>query len=169
MDAKHFRELKNTLDGEMKRLQGKGLGVNTKKAEVIDKEEEEMLWSSGILGDHSHQALLNTIFFMCGLFFALLSDTEHHSLQLSLVQIKIEETSTAVPCLLHSENVSKNHQGGLKYQHVNPKEVRHFADQDKPSRCFVQLFRLYLSKLHPNSLKSAFYFKPLTKWSQASI
>lgn len=50
----------------MKRLQGKGLGVNKKQAEVIEKEEEEMLWSSGVLGDHSlAQALLNTIFYMC--------------------------------------------------------------------------------------------------------
>ena len=62
-DTEHFRG---------KRLQGKGLGVNIKKAEVLDEEEEEMLWSSsGVLGDHSPQALLNTIFFMCDLFFAL--------------------------------------------------------------------------------------------------
>ena len=95
----------------MKRLQGKGLGVNTKKAEVIDEEEEEMLWSSGVLGDHSPQALLNTIFFMCCLFFAVRSGTEHHSFQLSLwlslAQIKIKETSSAVPCLLYREDVSK--------------------------------------------------------------
>ena len=91
----------------MKRPQGKGLGVNTKKAEVIDEEEEEMLWSSGVLGDHSPQALLNIIFFMCCLFFAVRSGTEHRSLRLSLAQIKIEETSSAVPCLLYCEDVSK--------------------------------------------------------------
>ena len=153
----------------MKRLQGKGLGVNTKKAEVLDEEKEEMLWSSGLLGDHSPQALLNTIFFMCGLFFALRSGTEHRSLRLSPAQINIEETSSAVPCLLYREDLSKNHQGGLKYRHVKPKEVRHFANQDKPSRCFVRLFRLYLTKLNHDSPKSAFYFKPLTKWSQTGI
>ena len=67
------------------------------------------------------------------------------------------------------EDLSKNHQGGLKYHHVKPKEVRHFANQDKPSRCFIRLFRLYLTKLHPDSPKSAFYFKPLTEWSQTGI
>ena len=71
-----------------------------KKAEVLDEEEEEMLWSSRVLGDHSPQALLNTIFFMCGLFFALRSGTEHCSLRLSPAQINIEETSSAVPRLL---------------------------------------------------------------------
>ena len=93
--AEHFRG---------KRLQGKGLGVNIKKAEVLDEEEEEMLWSSGVLGDHSSQALLNAIFFMCGLFFALRGGTEHHSLRLSPAQINIQETSSAVPCLLYRED-----------------------------------------------------------------
>ena len=77
-----------------------------KRAEVLDEEDKEMLWSSSrVLGDHSPQALLNTIFFMCGLFFALKSGTENRSLRLSLAQINIEETSSAVPCLLYHEDL----------------------------------------------------------------
>ena len=128
-DAQNFRDLKKTLDGEIKRLQGKGLGINSKKAEVIDEDEEEILWSSGILGDDCPQAWLNTIFYMCGLCFALRSGTEHRSLRVSPSQIQIAETSSAIAYLVYWEDVSKNHQGGLKYRHVKPKEVKHFATQ----------------------------------------
>lgn len=49
------------LDAEMKRLQSSSLGSTRRQAEPLTKEEEEMLWKK-ILGDHSSQSLLNTIF-----------------------------------------------------------------------------------------------------------
>ena len=60
-----------TLDGEMKRLETKGLETSKKKAECIETNDEEILWSKGILGDKTPEALLNNIFFMNGMYFAL--------------------------------------------------------------------------------------------------
>ena len=34
-----------------------------------------------------------------------------------------------------------------------------------PSRCFIRIFKLYLSKLDVHAPQSAFYYKPLQKWS----
>lgn len=56
-----FSELKLSLDAEMKRIGGLGIGTKRMKAEVISVEQEERLWSSGVLGDKSPQILLNTI------------------------------------------------------------------------------------------------------------
>ena len=65
-----FACFRMTLDSEMKRLCKLGKGSVKKQAEPIKVTEEEELWSRGILGDHSPQALLNTVFYMNGLFFA---------------------------------------------------------------------------------------------------
>ena len=64
-----FSELQKTLDSEMKRLRSRGLGCNPKKADPISVEEEELLWSTGALGESSPQTLVDTMVYMCGLFF----------------------------------------------------------------------------------------------------
>ena len=71
----------------MKRLKSKGLSTSKKREECIDEEDEETLWSKGILGDHSPQALLSTVFFMNGLYLALRSGQEHRQLRQSPCQI----------------------------------------------------------------------------------
>jgi len=61
----------------MKKLQGKGVGVNRKQAEPILPEEEKQMWKTGVLGAHTPQSLLDTMVYMCGLYFALRSGQEH--------------------------------------------------------------------------------------------
>ena len=68
-----FAGLRSSLDGEMKRLQSKGLGSTHKLAEPFTMEEEDILWGKNILGDHSPETLLNTMVYMNGLYFALRS------------------------------------------------------------------------------------------------
>ncbi len=75
---KEFANFRKTLDGEMKRIRSTGDGTSRRgQAEIITPEEEETLWTSGTLGDHSPCSLLNTIFFMTGMYFALRSGQEH--------------------------------------------------------------------------------------------
>ena len=65
LTSSDFTEFCATLDTEMKRLQALGVGSKKKQAEPLT-EEEEILWQKGLLGDHSPQALLNTMVFMNG-------------------------------------------------------------------------------------------------------
>ena len=53
-----YTQFRQTLDSEMKRLQGKGLGSSCKQADPLTEQVEEILWQKGYLGDHSPQVLV---------------------------------------------------------------------------------------------------------------
>ena len=71
----------------MKRLRAKGLGSAPKRAEPITHDDEEKMWSQGVLGDSSPKQLVETIIYMCGLYFAMRSKTEHYNLRNGDIEI----------------------------------------------------------------------------------
>ena len=75
-----FGNFRKTLNGEMKRLTETGKDTIKKQVEALTDKDEELLWSKGFLGDHSPKSILNTIFYICGLYFALCSGGQHRSL-----------------------------------------------------------------------------------------
>lgn len=138
----------------MKKLQGKGVGVNRKQAEPILLEEKEQLWKMGVLGAHTPQSLLNTMVYMCGLYFALCSGQEHRNLQLS------QKPPGGVPYIEYTENVSKSRPGGLKHRKIEPKKVKLHANYQRSEKCFVQLFKAYCAHRPPKAEHDSFYLTP---------
>ncbi len=157
---KEFAKFRTVLDSEMKRLQGAGIGTAHKKADPITFEEEELLWSKGILGGDTPISLLNTMFYMNGLYFALRGGKEHRNLRYDPPQIHLVELPGARPFLEYREDISKNHPGGLKGRKIKPKIVVHHSNVEKPERCFV---RLYNGLCPRNRPKHAYYLQPLQK------
>ena len=155
-----FAPFQATLDGEMKCLQSVGLGSKKRQAEVITEEEEEKLWSTGQLGDSSPQQLLNTILYYCGLYFALGSGKEHRQLRRSPPQIELFERPAERAYLRYSEDVSKNHPGGLKGRNIKPKVVYHHANTSNPQCCFVRLYKHYMELCPPDAPANSFYLHP---------
>ena len=144
----------------MKRLQGKGVGSRKRQAEPLTEEEEEALWSKEVLGDHSPEALLNTMIFMNGLYFALRSGKEHRDIRFHESQISLKERDGERSFLEYVEDGSKNRPGGLKGRHIGQKVVRHYQNNSDPSRW---LFTLYRRHCPPNPKRNSFYLKPLKK------
>ena len=66
-----FSGFQKTLDSEMKRLTSIGIGVKRKQAEPISEIEENILWEKNLLGDHTPQALLDTMVYLCGIYTSL--------------------------------------------------------------------------------------------------
>lgn len=157
-----FGEFKSTLDAEMKRLQSQGIGSKKRQAEPLTEEEEERLWETKQLGAHSPQCLVNTILFMCGMYFALRSGHEHRALRFNPSQIELVEREGERAYLKYTEDLSKNNPGGLKGRKNKCKVVIHHENISDPQRCFVNLFKLYQSKCPPNRPRDAFYLKPLS-------
>ena len=74
---------------------------------------EERLWDLGLLGDHTPQLLLDTLFYYTGLYFALRGGEEHRRLRHDPAQIKLFEPVTGDSYLEYTEDISKTNQGGL--------------------------------------------------------
>ena len=155
-----FRFLKGVLDSKMKQLRSHGNGTTKKHAEPISTEEEEILWGKQLLSDKDPQTLLNTMVWMCGMFFALRSGQEHRSLRSA--QIELFEPPGQMPYVVYHEDVSKNNPGGINHRKVQPKQVVHYANSD-PARCFVRLYKLYCSNCPKDRPKDVFYLTPRAK------
>jgi hypothetical protein len=122
---------------------------------VITGEEEELLWSSGQLGDSTPQQLLDTMVFCCGLHFSLRSGKEHRQLQRTPCQIQLEEKQ-GQEYLVYREDVSKNHPGGLRGCNIKPKFVQNTTN---PQRCFVRQFKNYQALCSPDAPAHSFYLR----------
>ena len=158
-----FADLKSSLDAEMKKIQASGKGSIKKQAEPLSLEEEELLWEKKLLGDHSPEALLNTIVFMNGLYFALRSGNEHRDLRHNPCQIQLFEPPGERAYLRYTEDTSKNRLGGLKGRKLKPKVVVHYSSPENPQRCFVELFKKYNNLCPQDRPSDAFYLSPLAK------
>ena len=80
LDDNVYSKLKSVLDAKMKSLSKQGLGIDKKQADVISVEQEEILWSTGILGSDKPQQLLNTMVYLIELNFPLRAGQEHRNL-----------------------------------------------------------------------------------------
>ena len=61
----------------------------------------------------------------------------------------------------YPEDISKNHQDGLKGRNQTPKLVKQFANLENPERCFVKLFKLYRQRCPVKHCDDAFYLTSL--------
>ena len=77
-----FSGFKCTIDVKMKELQASGKYM-PKKAQPITIEHKDILWEKGLLGDHSPQALSDTLVFYISMCFAMRSGEEHPRLATS--------------------------------------------------------------------------------------
>ena len=102
-----------------------------------------MLWETRQLGDHCPQALVNdTMLYMCGTYFALRLGQEHWALRFVPSQIELVKRDRERAFLRYTEDVLKNHQGGLKGRKNKAKIITHHENLDDSSRCFVTITRV---------------------------
>ena len=124
-----FCFLRDALDAMMKESASDGLGLTKKQGEVITLDEEEQLWSKGVLGDSKPQQLLDTIVYLFGIHFALRGGSEHPRLRSenSLI-VKGKDKRTGLEYLEYREDISKTNAGGLKDRKIQGKITRAYEN-----------------------------------------
>ena len=152
-----FGDFRRTLDAEMKRLHGMGLGTTSKQAEPITPDEEALLWSSEQFGTHNAQALVNTVYFYNSKVFGLRSYDEHRNLKRAQFTKKVDELGRVY--LEYVDHGSKTNRGGLKTMKVDNKVIRQYEDASDEEHCVVNIFVKYL--LYLPSEVDYFYCRPL--------
>ena len=161
MNDKEFIELRNVLDTLFRKLHSEGVGTSSKKTPVLGDDDEEQLWTSGVLDPETPQGLLNCVFFLNGKNFCLRGGVEHHQLKLSQFKrevVKIEGHHKVR--YTYTEYVSKNRVGGLK-QLKQQNKIVHQYESDDLHRCHVLLLDKYISKLPEEAKrKDLFYVRP---------
>ena len=164
MSDPEFFMIPKLIDSSLK-LVNRELGpfITKKSCDVISSEIENTLWQKHFLGHTTPTLLLNTVFYLIGLNFALRAIQEHHRLTTENFELKCINNQE---CLIYRENTTKNNQGGLKDLNRKRKEVTAFPNYENPDRCLVHLFKLYMSK-RPSAI-SAFYLRPNANWKSST-
>ena len=159
-----FLPLRNTLDTRMKELSEQGITAPRRQAEVITYEEEEKMWSDGILGEDTPKQLGNTVLYLLGLHLALRAGSEHYRLRYVNSQIVITTNKDGRRYLRYHEDSSKAAQGGLKHRKIQPKIVDAYDNPSNPARCIVRLYEKYTEQRpNPEKCSPALYLRTLVK------
>ena len=134
------------------------MGASIKHAPVV-RLEEELLWSTGTIGDHSPLALQRAVFYYCGEVFCLRGGQEQRGLKLSQLQRSTEGDG----CYWYVENGSKNISGTDTT--IGNKIVPVYAlPAEKRPRCLAYLLDTYITKIPPQAKKrDIFYVRPVSK------
>ena len=139
-----FRDIHHACDSVYRNLRQQGVGTQVRHAEVITADEENVLWSSGVIGTDTPVSLQRAVFYYVGKRFCIRGGEEQRRLGPSQFH-----RSYNPDCYTYVEHGSKNRSGGLKQLSLENKSVPCPAVTESIPRCFVYLFDKYLSKLPP--------------------
>ena len=114
----HFKSLHNSCHSEFQSLHEDGIGTERKSTNLITKEVEDTLCSSGVLNTKTPDGLQKALFYYLGKVCCLCGGEEQHNLKLSqFTHLHNPER------YVYMEHDSKNQYGGFYQLHVENKVV----------------------------------------------
>ena len=75
-----FSNSRKVLEGKARLLRQEGFGNRPNAAKALTSQDEELLWSKGVLGSHSPQSLIQTMWFLLTQHFGLRGCQEQHDM-----------------------------------------------------------------------------------------
>jgi len=144
---REFLSSRKVLEGKARKLRNEGKGKLPNKSRSLTREEEEVLWECGQLGNSSPRSLLYTMWWLLSQHLGLRGCQEHYTMNVEDFTLNKDDNGNEF--ITFAEGPTKTRQGGLRLQ---PRSVlpKMFATGD--SRCPVALFKSYLAK-RPEDLK----------------
>jgi len=151
-----FVQTRQVLDAQMKQLTTCGVGTLKKQAQPLTSEQEHSLWEQGIFSIETAQGLLNAVFWYNCKCFGLRGGDEHRNLEVDQYSLDHDEHGRYLRFVGRS---TKNYQGGLQHRKLHNKDLRLYSNPELGTRCVVDLFSEYLSRLGGKS--GPFYRRPV--------
>ena len=164
LDDSEFRLMRNVLDNTMKERTAQGLGVR-QSSSIISLSHEDMMFSSGSLGQSSPDQLLRTVIYMMGLHLALWGGVEHNRLRRPGFgcQVVLEIYENKEPLVYREDALQKTNQGGLNAK--NSHKVVYVYEASNAMRCPVKIFKKYVGLLLQSKSCGKLYLRPRQKYS----
>ena len=155
-----FLSSRKVLEGKARNLRERGMVKRPNKAKSLTKEEEEILWEHGQLGNETPRSLINTMWWLLTMHFGLRGRQEHHDMMVE--DFSIGKDDDGVEFITFSEGPTKTRQGGLRVKPRLANTPKMFATGEK--RCPVVLFKQYPEK-RPVGMKKTgpFYLAVIDK------
>ena len=119
----------------------KGLGKKTNKTNSLTRQEEDILWECGQLGDKTPKNIIATLWWQVTQYFRLQGRQEDHSMRVEDFSFRKDETGASY--IVYAEGLTKTRQSGL-HKKSRLQLPKMFETQSE--RCPVKLFQKYLSK-----------------------
>ncbi len=158
IDDPVFIHFCNILDNMMKACSKAGVSRHV-RVTLISLDQEELLWSSGVLGEDDPDTLRNTVMYLLGISFVLQGGEEQWNLCQPNFnsQISVKTDAQGDKNLLYQEDItSKTNQGGLSSRRNVPKVTKVYGSND-PLRNVVRLFEKYVNLIPPNIKHPSLY------------
>ena len=149
--GREFATSRAVLDAKAQQLRMNGYGKRQNRAQPYNSAQEELFWSSGLLGDHSGVALTNTNFKNLSEHCGCRGRQDQHDAYVEdfeVVCIQIEGGEMA-KCVRFSENPTKTRTGGLTAKHRKTPQEMWATDGGSrdPVRLFQEFLRRRLSEM----------------------
>ena len=131
-----FSNSRKVLEGKARLLHQEGFRKRPNVAKALTSQDEELLWSKGVLGSHSPQSLIQTMWFLLIQHLSLRGCQKHHDMYVEDFVFSTDNNDTEF--MTYEENPTKTRK---KRRVVQPKM---FATGGQ--RCPVKLFKTFLEQ-----------------------
>nr|XP_006824636.1 PREDICTED: uncharacterized protein LOC102806389 [Saccoglossus kowalevskii] len=150
--AREFMEFHHTLDGVMKSIDRRGIGVIKCQAEPYTDDDENKLWDKVFSIESATNLSYAVYFYVCKVF-ALRAVDEHSNLT---AEQFVQGSDNQADYIEFNGRPCKNNQGLYYSRKIPYKNVRQYGVLSN-TRCVVQLLKRYLQCIPP---KGPFYRRP---------
>ena len=156
-----FRSLHELLENISRERQTSTSMLESKPSKRFSKEEEDRLWSSGVLSTNTPKGLLRAVLVLNGRHFGIVGGEKHRQLKLSqLKRVAHPPRYEYTRCVPENQAI-----GDLISSHTLCID----AKAEKGNRCHVYVLDLYLQKLPIQAFKSdVFYLQPVASFTDPS-
>ena len=157
LNSRLFKGSRDVLEGKARLLREKGLSKKPNKTNSLTRQEEDILWECGQLGDKTHKSIIATLWWQLTQHFGLRGRQEYHSMRVEDFSFRKDETGASY--IVYAEGITKTRQSGL-HQQSRLQLPKMFEAQSE--RCPVKLFQKYLLK-RPVGMEQSlpFYLQPI--------